>query len=254
MIMRQHLADVADDPVVGDLEHRRVGVGVDGDDLGGLVHAGPVLDRARDAGRDVEARPDRGAGLADLVRAVDHARVDRGARGADLAAEQVGQVAQEGELLGAADAGAAGDDDRGVLELDGGLAHLAAEDLQGEVAGLERRASIFSTTPLRLASAAGLRMTPSRTVAICGRVLRVDDRGDQVAAEGRPDLVEQVLVGLVFLLDVVVADLQVGAVGGEAAAQGAGDPRREVAAVGRAADQEDLRLAALRASAIATRA
>ena len=27
-----------------------------------------------------------------------------------------------------------------------------------------------STTPVRLASAAGMRMTPSRTVAICGRV------------------------------------------------------------------------------------
>ena len=76
--------------------------------------------------------------------------------------------------------------------------------------------------------------------------VRIDDRGDQVAAEGRPDLEEQVRVGPVLALDVVVADLQVGAVGGQAAAQGAGDARREVAAVGRAADQEDLRLAPAR--------
>jgi hypothetical protein len=75
--------------------------------------------------------------------------------------------------------------------------------------------------------------------------VRVDDRGDQVAAEGRPDLEEQVLVGLVFLLDVVVADLEIRAVGRQAAAQGAGDARGEVAAVWRAADQEDLRLALL---------
>ena len=54
---------------------------------------------------------------------------------------------------------------------------------------------------------------------------------------------EQILVGLVFLLDVVVADLQIGAIRREAAAQGAGDSRGEVATVRRAADQEDLRLA-----------
>jgi len=81
--------------------------------------------------------------------------------------------------------------------------------------------------------------------------VRVHDRRDEVAAEGRADLEEQILVGLVFLLDVVVADLEVRAVGGEAAAQGAGDARRKVAAVGRATDQEDLGWR-LRASSIAT--
>ena len=39
----------------------------------------------------------------------------------------------------------------------------------------------------------------------------------------------------------VVADLEVGAVGGEAGAKGAGDARREVAADGRGAVDDDLR-------------
>ena len=76
--------------------------------------------------------------------------------------------------------------------------------------------------------------------------MRVDDRGNEVSAEGRSDLEEQVLIGLVFLLDVVVADLEIGAVRRQAAAEGAGDSRGEVASVGRSADEEDLGLALLR--------
>lgn len=51
-----NLEDVAHHTEVGDLEDRRVPVLVDGDDgLGGL-HAGPVLDRAGNAQRDVQLR------------------------------------------------------------------------------------------------------------------------------------------------------------------------------------------------------
>src|SRR5450756_3115176 len=73
-----------------------------------------------------------------LVGPVDQARVDGRSRSADLATEQVGQLAEKGELVGAGDSGAAGHDDRSVLELDGGLANLAAQDLEDEISGLER--------------------------------------------------------------------------------------------------------------------
>src|SRR4051794_24329939 len=60
------LVEVADDPQVGELEDRGVGVFVDRDDVLRGLHADLVLDRARDAGREVELRRDRLAGLADL--------------------------------------------------------------------------------------------------------------------------------------------------------------------------------------------
>jgi hypothetical protein len=96
-------------------------------------------------------------------------------------------------------------------------------------------------------------MTPSRTVAICGRVCGLTIVAMRLPPKAGRIWKSRVLVGLVFLLDVVVADLQIGAVRRQAAAQGAGDSRGEVATVGRAADEEDLGLA-LRASVIATRA
>ena len=73
-------------------------------------------------------------------------------------------------------------------------------------------------------------------------MLGADDGGDDVAAEGRTDLIEQVGVGHAF--DLVVADPQVGAVGGQAGAQGAGHARRQVAAGGGGAVEDDLRLEA----------
>ena len=73
-------------------------------------------------------------------------------------------------------------------------------------------------------------------------VLGADDGGDDVAAEGGTDLQQDVAVRLA--LGRVLADLQVGAVGGEAAAQRAGDARRQVAAGRRGAEEHDLRLVA----------
>ena len=46
---RNHLLVVADDAVMGDAEDRGVAIGVDGDDLGRLFHARPMLHRAADA-------------------------------------------------------------------------------------------------------------------------------------------------------------------------------------------------------------
>ena len=87
----QDREEVADDAEVDELEDRRLLVLVDGDDRLGGLHAGPVLDRAGDAGRDVELGRDLLAGLADLVAVGVPAGVDRGAGGADGGAEGVGE-------------------------------------------------------------------------------------------------------------------------------------------------------------------
>ena len=108
---------VADDAEVGELEDRRLGVLVDRDDRLGRLHAGAVLDGAGDADRDVELRRHGHAGLADLHGVRHPAGVDDGARGADGRAERVGQLLDDREVVGLADAATAGDDDRGVGQL-----------------------------------------------------------------------------------------------------------------------------------------
>ena len=63
---RRDLEDVALNAVVGDLEDRRFGVLVDGDDRPRALHADEVLNRAGDAERDVELRRHRLTRAADL--------------------------------------------------------------------------------------------------------------------------------------------------------------------------------------------
>ena len=64
--LRHDLEQVAHHAEVGKLEDRRLGVLVDHHDGLGRLHAGPVLDRARDADRQVQLRRHGLAGLADL--------------------------------------------------------------------------------------------------------------------------------------------------------------------------------------------
>src|SRR4029079_13868043 len=91
---------------------------VDRDDDLRILHPREVLDRARNADRDVNVRSDDLAGLADLVVVGRIARIDRGARRADRRAELVGKrVEQRMELLGAAERAAARDDDSGAGQL-----------------------------------------------------------------------------------------------------------------------------------------
>ena len=52
----QHLEQVTHQPDVGDLEDRGFGILVDGDDRAGILDAGQVLDRARDADGDIQLR------------------------------------------------------------------------------------------------------------------------------------------------------------------------------------------------------
>src|SRR5437667_9401027 len=62
------LEHVADDAEIRHLKDRRVGVGVDGHDRLRSLHAGQVLDRARDAAREGEVGLHGLAGLTDLDR------------------------------------------------------------------------------------------------------------------------------------------------------------------------------------------
>src|SRR5215204_1282456 len=78
--LRQNLEKIADQPVISDLEDRRLLVLVDGDDHLGILHPGEVLDGAGNADRDVELGRHHFAGLADLPVVRRIAGVDRGAR------------------------------------------------------------------------------------------------------------------------------------------------------------------------------
>src|SRR5829696_6804484 len=118
-LLEERLSDVeqvADDHEIRELRDRRVGVAVDADDRAGGLHADLVLDRARDAEREVKLGLDDLSGLADLLGVRDPPRVDRGPRGADRRAEGLGDVADELEALLSTDAAAARDDDPRFLE------------------------------------------------------------------------------------------------------------------------------------------
>src|SRR5215208_5637786 len=123
--LRQDLVQVADDAEVGELEDRRVLVLVDRDDVLRRLHADLVLDGARDAGRQVELRRDRLAGLANLRGVRVPARVDDGAGSRDGATQGVGERLAQFEALGLAQAAAAGHEDPGVLDVHVGAALLA---------------------------------------------------------------------------------------------------------------------------------
>src|SRR5947209_7740081 len=114
--LRDDLVHVADDAEVAELEDRRVRVLVDRDDHARALHADLVLDRAADAERDVELRRDDLARLADLRAVRVPAGVDDGARRADGAAERLGELLGEREVLRRTEAASTRDDDVGVLD------------------------------------------------------------------------------------------------------------------------------------------
>src|SRR5688500_8175119 len=83
------LVQVAHDPEIAELEDRRVRVLVDRDDVLRRLHSDLVLDRARDAGGEIQLRRDGLARLADLPRVREPARVHHRARRRDGPAERL---------------------------------------------------------------------------------------------------------------------------------------------------------------------
>jgi len=75
-----------------------------------------MLNSAGNAARDVELRRHRLAGLTDLVRMRDPARVDRGARGTDGTAERAGERLDDVEVLRTSQPTSAGHDDAGLID------------------------------------------------------------------------------------------------------------------------------------------
>ena len=152
----QDLVQVADDAEVGELEDRGVRVLVDRDDVLRGLHADLVLDRAGDAGRQVQLRRDGLARLADLRGVRVPAGVDHRARGGDgaLPPKRLGELLAELEALGLAEAAAAGDEDVGALDVDVGAALLAALDHRG--LGRPAASSSTSTSSTVGRAAAGL--------------------------------------------------------------------------------------------------
>src|SRR3954447_6324112 len=122
----QDLVEVADDPEVGELEDRSVRVLVDRDDVLRVLHADLVLDRAGDPRGQVQLRRDGLARLADLRRVGVPAGVDDRAGRRHGAAQGGGELLAELEALGLAETAAAGDQDRGVLDVHVGATLLAA--------------------------------------------------------------------------------------------------------------------------------
>src|SRR4029077_5902579 len=86
----KRLIEIGDQAIVGDLEDRRLLVLVDRHDHLGILHAGEMLDRTRNADRDVEVRRHHLAGFPALPVVRRVAGIDRGARGADRRPELVG--------------------------------------------------------------------------------------------------------------------------------------------------------------------
>src|SRR5690606_10100831 len=112
---------------------------------------GQVLDRATDADRDVQLRGDDLAGLADLHLVGAVAGVDRGARGAHGGAEPVGELVDDVEILGRADAAAAGDHAPGTLQVGAVRAARGQADVAGvggqvgpDAGGFDRCAAALS--------------------------------------------------------------------------------------------------------------
>ena len=85
---------IAHNTVVGDLEYRSVLIGVDRDDLRGILHAGQVLDRTGNAAAYEERGTDRNTRLTDLALVFAVAEVDSRAASAYGAAESVGEIVE----------------------------------------------------------------------------------------------------------------------------------------------------------------
>ena len=178
--------------------------------------------------REVELRLDDLPGLADLLAVRDPARVDRGTRRADGAAEGRGQLAHELEAFGPAHAAAAGDDDLGLLDRGGGgLGDDPLHDRGGRPVRSARRLD-------RLHRAGRPRRLGGHDVRSDG-----DDAAPRRQGTPRGELAaEHAVLGL----RAAVGPGHGRGVGEDAEPGQGGQHARDVAALGPGADEDDLRL------------
>ncbi len=157
--------------------------------------------------------------------------IDCGAACANFRPERLGKLIKEVEILLASYTVATGHDNRGTLEVDLRLLHMAVYDLHAEIL----RIHIFVHVEVDHFSfiIAVAHLTLHDPFAHRGHLrtaFRVDDRGHNVASESRTYLIEKVLVFLPCLRVGVVADFKARAVCRQAAVQAGADTRAEVAA------------------------
>lgn len=160
-----------------------------------------------------------------------------------LAAEHFGQFVQQREVLLATHAITSGNDHRRSLDVDLALFHFAFDDAYDEI-GVR---SVFLVIHLFDDSfARGLGDLFFHHALAYGSHLRtavrVDDRCDDVAAESRTNLVEQVFIDFAALVIGVRADFEARTVGRQAAVQCRRNTGTQIAAHRRSAEQCDLRL------------
>ena len=150
---------------------------------------------------------------------------------------------QQREVLLATHAITSGDDHRRSLDVDLALFHFAFDDAYDEI-GVR---SVFLVIHLFDDSfARGLGDLFFHHALAYGSHLRtavrVDDRCDDVAAESRTNLVEQVFIDFAALVIGVRADFEARTVGRQAAVQCRRNTGTQIAAHRRSAEQCDLRL------------
>src|SRR5688500_1458654 len=228
----QELEQVAHHAVVRDLEDVGVRVLVDRDDHLARRHAREVLDRAGDAERDVEVGRDGLPRLADLLLVRAPPGVGHRARRTGRGAEGVGQLLEELPVLRALEAATTGHDDARLAQRDAfarGRGGLEARELQFFGARVRRDRG-------RLHLGRARRERPRARADREHRRQRYAQRRSDLARVHRP-----------LHLERAVLRRRVGAVRGVGPAQLRGDTRREVPAIQRRADEDDVDTTRLRA-------
>ena len=199
-----------------------------------------MLDGAGNAAGNEQRGTNRDASLSNLALVLNVAEVYRSTAASDRAAKSIGEIVEKFEILLRPDARAACDDNARTLEVDVRMAADDFEDFDGNLDAVQPRLMADD-----FAGPAGNFFERLHDALAHGRHLRpvagVDDCRDDVAAERRTDLKEDVIESLLRLRVRILADLEIGAVGGEAAAQFGGHGRREVAPHVRRAKYHNLR-------------
>ena len=202
-----------------------------------------MLHRTGNTASDIELGANRHPGLADLAFVFDEAGIHRSAGRPHFAAQDFGQLVQQLEVFTAADPVTARNDNLGALDVhllgfDGAVDDLAAEIGIRHILGYIHHLHNALVTGL----VDFLLHHPFANRGHLGTGLRVDNRGDDVAAESRTNLIKQVLIDGVGLLFLVIPDFQGSTVGRQPAQKVGSHARCHVTAYRCSPEQQDFGL------------